>query len=246
MNMDVRAADDRTLFSRFDLDPEDGLRFAFAVEDVDGSPTVVYRNGGYFLGLLRDTRTVLVEADDATLRFCHRERGCEYLDARWHRPADDRVELSVDVRGMRHVQWAARRVEARETPDGFRFTSGPHDGPFPPMPSLEVRVTWPDPLPNATPVWLLVSTVTCGLSGQCTPARLMSGNAAAGATEMTLRIDQIHPGSVVINAVLDRDGDFRQRQFPTTGDGLAGLDREITVAAEGTTGVDAPVLFSVP
>ena len=63
MNMDVRAASEGVLFSRVDLDEDNGLRFAFAIEDHGCQPQLTYRNGGYFLGFLRDTRTVLHTRD---------------------------------------------------------------------------------------------------------------------------------------------------------------------------------------
>lgn len=244
MNMDIRAADARTLFSRFDLDVDDGLRFAFAVEVVEGEPTLVFRNGGYFLGLLRDTRTVLVERAGDRWTFCHRERTCDYLRAVWAFEGDDRLSLTVDVRGMRHLDWPARRLEERTLPDDFAPTPGPHDGPFPPLASIEAEVSWGAALDEATTVWLLVSTTACGLGGACTPARIMSAEAAAGATAVTLRIEQVHPGDYVLNAVLDRNHTFAMRLFPDSGDGLAGLDRRVEVAGE--TAVDLPVVFDVP
>lgn len=244
MNMDVRAADARTLFSRFDLDVDDGLRFAFAVETVEGAPTLVFRNGGYFLGLLRDTRTVLVERAGDGWTFCHRERTCDYLRAVWTFEGDDRLSLAVDVRGMRHLDWPARRLEERPLPGDFAPTPGPHDGPFPPLASIEAEVSWGEALDEATTVWLLVSTTACGLGGACTPARIMSAEAAAGATAVTLRIDQVHPGDYVLNAVLDRNHTFAMRLFPDSGDGLAGLDRQVEVAGE--TAVALPVVFDVP
>lgn len=244
MNMDVRAADARTLFSRFDLDVDDGLRFAFAVETVEGEPTLVFRNGGYFLGILRDTRTVLVERDGARWTFCHRERTCDYLQAVWAFEGDDRVTLAVDVRGARHLDWPARRLEERALPDDFAPTPGPHDGPFPPLASVEAEVSWGEALDEATTVWLLVSTTACGLGGACTPARIMSAEAPAGARAVTLRIDQVHPGDYVLNAVLDRNHTFAMRLFPDSGDGLAGLDRQVEIAGE--TAVALPVVFDVP
>lgn len=246
MNMDVRAADGRTLFSRFDLDVDDGLRFAFAMETVAGAPALVFRNGGYFLGLLRDTRTVLVEHAGDRWVFCQRERGCEYLRAEWRFEGADEVALIVDVRGQRHLDWRARRREARALPDDFAPVAGPYDGPFPTMPSLRVEVTWAAALAEAAPVWLLVSTTACGLSVACTPVRIMQAEAPAGARSVALAIEQIHPGPYVLNAVLDRDGDFAQMLFPTSGDGLAGLDRMIEVSEAGESAFTLPVVFDLP
>ena len=245
MNMDIRAADGRTLFSRFDLDVDDGLRFAFAIETVEGEATLVFRNGGYFLGFLRDTRTVLIEQAGDVWTFCHRASGCEYLRAEWRFEGADRLELVVDVRGMRHLEWRARRVEARALPDDFAPVAGPHDGPFPPLPSLAVEVTWGAALAEPAPVWLLVSTVPCGLGGACTPVRLMRAVAPAGARAVMLRIEQVHAGPYVLNAVLDRDGNFEQTLFPDSGDGIAGLDRAVEVG-EGEAAFMLPVVFDLP
>ena len=40
MNMDVRAASDGVLFSRVDLDSDNSLRFAFALEEHEGQPVL--------------------------------------------------------------------------------------------------------------------------------------------------------------------------------------------------------------
>ncbi|MEZ4435092.1 MAG: hypothetical protein R3F65_22025 [bacterium] len=124
--------------------------------------------------------------------------------------------------------------------------AGPHDGPSLPLPSLRVEVQWAAALAEAAPVWLLVSTTPCGLAVACTPARIMRAEAAAGARSVALVVDQIHPGGYVLNAVVDRDGDFAQTLFPTSGDGLAGLDRMIEVGAGRESAFTLPVLFDLP
>lgn len=246
MNMDLRALEGRQLFSRFDLDAENNLRFAFAVEDVDGQPTLVYRNGGYFLGLLRDTRSVLVEAQGNRYRFCHGPRGCEYLDATFTFEGADRMTLEVRVRGQMHLRWPARRLEPRELPGNFAATSGPHDAPFPPMPTLAVRATWRGALEAPRTVWMLLTDTPCGFTGSCNPARVLSAEAPAGATEVTLRLDQVHPGDYHLNVILDRNDNFMSRLFPDRGDGIAGLDFALTVGPEGTTEVTRAISLTVP
>ncbi|MCB9549173.1 MAG: hypothetical protein H6706_25500 [Myxococcales bacterium] len=245
LNMDVRPADDRQLFSRFDLDAENNLRFAFDVEDVGGRPTLVYRNGGYFLGILRDTRTVLVAASADAWRFCHPERGCEYLDATFTFDGADRLTLVVLVRGMMHLRWPARRLETRDV-GGFDPTVGPADDPFPPMPALQVHATWRGALDAPHRVWLLLSTTPCGFTGACNPARVLSFEAPAGATEATLLLDQVHAGRYHLNVILDRNDDFTERLFPNSGDSLSGLDVAVDVAPEGTTAVDRRLDNTVP
>lgn len=246
MNMDLRAADDRQLFSRFDLDAANNLRFAFAVEDVEGTPTLIYRNGGYFQGLLRDTRAVLVEGGGDVWRFCHGPRGCEYLEAIFTFAGADQLSLVVRVRGQMHLRWPARRLEARPLPAGFAANTGPHDGPFPPLPDLTVTATWRDPLPAPTTAWLLLSTTPCGFTGACNPARVLSAEAPAGATAVDLRLEQVHPGAYHLNVILDRNGNFPQRLFPDRGDGIAGLDHPIQVAPDGETTVERSVGLTVP
>ena len=121
MNMDVQPADEHTLFSRVDLDANNALRLAFVIEDHDG-PALVLRNGGLFLGIQRDDRTALVDADlDAEVwRFCSIAQGCDYIEATMDFDGPDSVLMHVDVRGRFHFDWPATRVEMREI-----------DGPFP-------------------------------------------------------------------------------------------------------------------
>lgn len=246
MNMDIRAAGTRQLFSRFDLDGDNGLRFAFAVEDVAGQPTLVYRNGGYFLGIMRDTRTVLVDAANGRYHFCHGERGCAYLDSVFAFDGADRFTLTVQVRGMAHLRWPARRLEPRELPADFTAASGPHDGPFPPLPSVEIHATWRGALDAPRTVWILLSDTPCGFAGSCHPARVLSVEAPAGATDATLRLDQVHPGAYRLNVILDRNNNFQARLFPDRGDGIAALDGAVTVAPEGTTRTERAISLTVP
>ena len=83
VNMDFRPGSDHVLFGRVDLDAQNALRFAFSIETIAGKDTVVFRNGGLFRGVARDSRTVLVSADEQTgsFRFCAVDGGCDYIDA---------------------------------------------------------------------------------------------------------------------------------------------------------------------
>ena len=113
MNMDVRAASDNVLFSRVDLDADNSLRFAFQLEEHDGQTQLVFRNGGDFLGIPRDSKAVLEEPTGDTWRFCALSAGCGYIDASFAFESSERLRLDVDVMGMRHIEWIATRRETR-------------------------------------------------------------------------------------------------------------------------------------
>ena len=243
MNMDVRAASDGVLFSRVDLDEDNSLRFAFALEDHGGEARLTFRNGGEFLGILRDTRTVLHESDGTVWRFCALSGGCEYVDARFDFSGEDSLQLDVDVLGMRHIEWSAVRREAR--PLGGAFPTPPvqpSDAPFPPMPTLEVHASWDVPLEEAADVWLVLSDTACGLNPlvNCVPSRFMKAEAAAGATSVELVVEQIHAGQYSANAVLDRNRNMAAGiLLPDTGDGVSfPLDAPTTVPTSGTGTLD--------
>src|SRR5690606_6437664 len=117
------------------------LRFAFSIETIGGQEQLVYRNGGYFLGILRDTRTILVEQGENSYRFCAVDGGCDYIDALWELQSATELVFDVKVKGSPHVLWIADRVEARSLPDPFPIdesSQGSGDAPFPAMPTLEV------------------------------------------------------------------------------------------------------------
>jgi hypothetical protein len=251
MNVDFRAATDHFLFGRVDLDAANSLRLALDVETIDGSDVLVFRNGGLFSGLSRDTRTILIEADEAsgTYRFCATDAqgGCGYTEALFTLTGADRVVLDVTVRGMPHLRWDARRAEARALPSPFPASSAPQgtgEGPFPPMPSLEVEVSWPSPLAAPADAWIVLATEPC-LSGGCTPSRWLRVAADAGATSATATIDQIHAGDYLATAFLDRDRDAATTLAPDAGDGVSRPDSPITIAPSGTATSALPILLDL-
>ncbi|MBL8972902.1 MAG: hypothetical protein JNK56_20110, partial [Myxococcales bacterium] len=181
MNMDLRAASAQVLFSRADLDEMNNLRFAFELEAPDGETTLVYRNGGYFLGLLRDSRTRLVEHTADSYRFCSTGApGCDYIDARWTFSAADALIFDVKVKGQQHVYWDAERVDTRTLPDPFPADHDPlaSDADFPPMPSLKVDVSWADPLESDGAVWIILTTMDCDLQFKCVYSRSLTRGAS--------------------------------------------------------------------
>lgn len=239
MNMDVRAASDRVLFSRVDLDADNSLRFAFQVEEHDGESQLVFRNGGEFLGILRDSKAVLEERTGDTWRFCSMTAGCGYIDARFAFETADRLRLDVDVMGMRHIEWVANRLETRTSGGDFPTPlPEPSDAPFPPMPQLEVRAQWSVPLDDAADVWLVLTDTQCGLNpiANCVPSRYMLAEAPAGSTNVTLVVEQIHAGQYSANAVLDRNRNLTAGVLlPDAGDAVSlPLDAPTDVPTEGT------------
>jgi hypothetical protein len=239
-NMDVRAADANTLFSRVDLDGGNSLRYAFAFEHQGDRDVLVFRNGGYFQGVLRDTRTELVEADlaEERWRFCAIGPGCGYVEATFDFEGEDHLDMHVDVMMMTHFDWPAVREQPRELPQPFPAdpSGQPGDQPFPDMPTLRVTASWSTPLAADTPVWIVLSTEACFPAGACTPSRFISATAAAGSTSVEIPIEQIHAGDYFANGMLDRNGNLAGTLFPDGGDTVSvPPDRAITVAPSGET-----------
>jgi len=250
MSMDIRPVDDRTLFSRVDLDAANNLRFAFAIEEHDGAPTLVFRNGGYFLGFLRDTRTTLVEHDpDAGLwRFCAITGGCDYVEARFLRSDPDVLTLSTDVMGRPHMHWEGVLAEPRPLDGDFPYDPSPGqaDDPFPPMPALRVSLSWTEPLVASVDAWVVLSTTECALlPGSCQPSRFLRITADAGATSAELQFDQIHAGDYFATAMLDRNGNLAGTLFPDGGDLVSLPNQAVTVAERGESTASISLLVEL-
>ncbi|MFV8751072.1 hypothetical protein ACNOYE_11060 [Nannocystaceae bacterium ST9] len=252
MNMDLRPADGHVLFSRADLDAENSLRFGFAIETHAGEDVLVYRNGGYFQGVLRDSRTALVEhtpvdaQGQGSWRFCSiTAQGCDYIDALFEFDDADHLVFDVKVMGEQHVYWLAERLEPRDLPDPFPVDStsqGTGDAPFPTMPSLRTTVTWQDPLTEPADVWVFLSTMNCPLMGICDFSRSLRGTAEIGATSIELLHDQIHAGAYRGNAVLDRDRNLESSMFPGSGDAVTLPNQAVEVADVGESTIE---LFTI-
>jgi hypothetical protein len=238
MNMDVRPVDGHTLFSRVDLDGGNSLRFAFAIEEHEG-PVLTFRNGGYFLGIMRDSRTTLVEVDLVAerWRFCSIDQGCEYISAVFDFEGPDSLAMHVDVRDKTHFDWPATRAELREIDGPFPADDGvePGDQPFPEMPTLAASLSWTTPLEADSDAWVILSTTNCGLTGGCVPSRFIHGTATAGSTSLDLVVDQIHAGDYKANAILDRNGTLASTFSPDSGDSVSIPNSAVSVAATGTT-----------
>ena len=248
MNMDLRAASGEVLFGRVDLDALNSLRFAFEIEDHGSGPVLVYRNGGYFLGILRDSRAALVEHTPTSWRFCSvTAQGCDYIDASFSFESDDHLILEVDVKGAPHVYWDARRDELRPLPEPFPADEAPlaKDAPFPAMPGLKVDVSWAEPLPQDGAVLVILTTQTCDAPATCVASRSLVAPATAGATAASLLLEQIHGGDYMLTAVLDRNGNITETLAPDAGDGVSLPNQAITVAPTGDTAVKATIVVDL-
>ncbi len=250
MNMDFRAIDPRTIFGRVDLDAANNLRFGLAVETHGGEDVLVYRNGGYFLGILRDSRTVLKDHDPVarSWHFCSLDKGCEYIDALFSFPAEDAMILDVKVMGQPHVYWDAKRVEARTLPEPFPADDAPvGDGsnPFPAMPTLDVEVRWLVPLEADGEAWVILSEGPCDLQGSCHHSRSLRIAAPAGSNSVTLHYEQIHSGAYRMNAILDRNGNMAETGFPDSGDGISAPNAAVNVKEEGESSAVATIVLDL-
>lgn len=248
MAMDMRPADDRTIFSRVDLDADNNLRFAFTTEELDGESTLIFRNGGEFLGFLRDTRTALVEhnPEENLWRLCAVAGGCKYIEARISFPSEDTLIVSADVLGTPHMHWEGQLEEERAVDGEFPYDTTPGDltDPFPPMPTLNTTLSWTTPLAEPTEAWLVLTTSECTLvPGSCSPSRFIRGTAPAGATSIELVMDQIHAGDYQATAVLDANGNMAATLFPDSGDRVSLPNQPIAVADRGQS--DASIMLLV-
>lgn len=244
MAMDIRPADDRTLLSRVDLDAGNNLRFAFAIEEHDGAPVLVFRNGGDFLGILRDTRTALVEHDPAaqTWRFCAIGGGCDYVDAVFTLETPERLVLTATVLGRPHMHWEGVLREERPLDGEFPYDPAPGStsDPFPTMPTLRVTLTWTSPTAAAVDAWIVLSTTDCGFApGSCQPSRFIRTTVEPGSTSAELVLEQIHAGDYQANAFLDNNGNLAGTLFPDAGDlvSIPNHDIEVAPAGESTAAI---------
>ncbi|MGB1013653.1 MAG: hypothetical protein ACPG4T_05930 [Nannocystaceae bacterium] len=250
-NFDMQAATPHLLFGRVDLDPLNSLRFAFSIETHKGEDVLIFRNGGQFLGLNRDTRTSLVEhnADEGTYRFCAIEDGCEYVDATFAFEEPDALTLTVAVKGKTHLLWKPVRKEKRELPDPFPADNSSQGGPgtpFPTMPEVNLGLAWNEPLAAPADAWLILSKTPCDLQLNCTHSRSLKTTVPAGATAAELVIEQIHPGEYYLNAILDRNQNMQGTLFPDSGDGIGSLNKPIEVDPEGQSQADTVIFFNLP
>lgn len=246
-NMDFRAVSDGVLFARVDLDAQNSLRFAFQIEERNGVQKLIFRNGGLFQGLARDTRMELLSAATGVYRFCAVDMGCSYADATFSFASATSFEMRVLVRQQLHEVWTAQRVETRTLPDGFplaRNVSPSAD--FSEMGSAQVRITWTAPLAVQADVWAILSTTSCVPTGSCAFSRWIKTVAAAGATSTSIAIDQIHQGNYRLLAVVDRNNSLATTRFPDSGDTVSIPDSTIAIPANGQATTSVAATYSIP
>jgi hypothetical protein len=247
INMDMRPAGDSVLFGRVDIDAQNSLRFAFSVEVQGGAPVLVFRNGGLFQGMARDTRTTLVDTDGTKYHFCALQGGCAYVDTTITFQSDIEFDLRVLVRGELHEIWHATRVESRPVPSGFPVrTDLPGDSDFPVMPAVNLHVSWSSAVTAPTDVWTILSTTSCVPSGDCRFSRWIKGTAAAGSTTIDIPLDQVHAGMYSLLAVVDNNGDLESIRTVDSGDWISVPTPTITVAATGVSAASAFADYTFP
>jgi len=128
MTVDFALHGDSMVFGMFNIDAQNNVLWGFNIENYGGADVLAYRNGGYLGGLLRDSRTELVEHDSdlGFYRFCAVKEmgvavdGCNYIDARYTFSAPDQMLFEVFTRGGdAHVHWEATRTVEHTLPDAF-------------------------------------------------------------------------------------------------------------------------------
>lgn len=250
MAMDFRAVGPGFLFAQTDMDAQDNLRFGLSIETYGGVDVLAYRNGGLFQGVLRDSRTTLVEADDANgrYRFCSAAQGCGYIDATFRFTGPDDLVFDTLVKGTQHVFWTAKRRETRTVPAPFPATlasTGDGTAPWPSMASVQATVRWAAPLTQAGAVWVLLTTTACAPTFGCVASRALRADVAAGATSAVLTLPAVHAGDYRLTAVVDRAGTFATTMTPASGDSLA-VDQPVTVPASGQASPDVLAGYTLP
>ncbi|HEY6881638.1 MAG TPA: hypothetical protein VI299_26610 [Polyangiales bacterium] len=132
MTVDFAANGDNLLFGMYKLDDSNNVLWGFNIETYNGKDVLAYRNGGYLLGLLRDSRTQLVEYDEAKgyYRFCATlehglpVNGCSYIEAKYTFTGKDKMLFEVTTRsGKPHVHWEATRMKTNPLPATFPATT---------------------------------------------------------------------------------------------------------------------------
>ncbi len=248
MTFDLRPVDSQFVFGQTELDAADTLRFGFSVETYGGRDVLAYRNGGYFQGVLRDSRTQLVEADGGTWRFCSvLDAGCSYLDARWTVNGDSLV-LNTKVRGAQHLVWNAQRVETR--PVGPEFPSdarsrGDGSAPWPTLATVQVNATFGATTAGPADVWLLLTTTACFPSFSCHASRSVMVGVDGGVGQAALSLPSVHAGAYKVSVVLDRDRNFGSLLAPSSGDRVA-VDQDLLVGDAGVATVNVTTAYQVP
>jgi hypothetical protein len=184
---------------------------------------------------------------------CFEEQGgCSFVDALFTFSSPTQMVFNAHVNGAEHLIWTVTRAESRGLPASFPAAAAPigGDAGWPALPQLAATVTWSTPLAAATDVWVILSDTPCGsltsTSFTCTPSRSISAVAPAGATQVTVLFDQIHPGSYDTVALVDIAGSFSVTLAPAAGDGVSDPSASVVVPASGQATATLPIVFYLP
>lgn len=248
MNFDLRPVDGQFVFGQSDLDAANTLRFGFSIETYGGRDVLAYRNGGFFQGVLRDSRTQLVEADGGTWRFCSvTDAGCGYIDARFS-VSGTQLTLDTRVRGNQHVLWNATRDELRSIPVPFpsdTASRGDGSAPWPTMASVNVTANFGVTLTAAADVWVILTTTPCFPTFNCKASRSVMRAASASDTSAMVTVPSVHAGTYKATVLVDLDRNFATTRAPSSGDRVA-VDQDVTVNTTGSAQVTATTSVVVP
>lgn len=248
MNFDLRPVDGQFVFGQSDLDSANTLRFGFSIETYGGRDVLAYRNGGFFQGVLRDSRTQLIETDGGTWRFCSvSDAGCGYIDARFS-VSGSQLTLDTKVRGNQHVLWNATRDELRSVPIPFpsdTASRGDGSAPWPTMANVQVTANFGVTLTAQADVWVILTTTPCFPSFSCRASRSVMRAAAVNDTTAMLTVPTVHAGAYKVTVLVDLDRNFATTRAPSSGDRVA-VDQDLTVNATGMATLTATTSFVVP
>jgi hypothetical protein len=247
MNFDLRPTDGQFIFGQTELDSTDTLRFGFSIETYGGHDVLAFRNGGYFQGVLRDTRMQLMETDGGTYRFCDVAQGCGYIDARFT-VSSSTLSLDTKVMGAEHVLWNATLKEPRMVPAGFPTDlSSRGDGgePWPTLASVQVNASFGTTTAAPADVWLVLTTTPCTPPSTCNSSRSLMASVDGGVSSTTLALPNVHSGDYKATVVLDLDRNFAATGFASSGDRIA-IDQPLTVGTSGTATISPTTSFTVP
>lgn len=238
MSMDHRAVDN-TLFARGDFDANNAIRW-WLWRGPDGD--LLFENGGLFVGLQRQDTCALESVVGDVYRFCHKDQGCDRIDATFTFTGDDALSLRVLVDGQPHFVWNADRTETRPAvAAGFPDVEQQGD---PLLPSLAVSASWTGPAPAGADVWIVLSTTACGFAGTgCEVSRSFRLGAQAGSEDATFVVNEVHAGAYFALLLVDNNGNFATTGFPDAGDIVSIPDRPLSVDADtgGTLTINASI-----
>jgi hypothetical protein len=248
MAFDLRPVDNQFVFGQAELDSADTLRFGFNIETYGGRDVLAYRNGGYFQGVLRDSRTSLQDSDGGTWHFCYvGDGGCSYIDAKFT-VTDTTLVLDTHVRGQPHVYWNATKLESRTVPQGFPSdlaSRGDGSAPWPTLATVQVNASFGAAVTADADAWLILTTTACFPTFGCNESRAVSVAVPAQSSMAQLSLPNVHAGAYKVSVILDVDKNFASTLGPSSGDRVA-VDQDLTVPASGTATLNVTTSYTVP